>query len=101
MCFRHKRQKWIIEKWLSRDDFSDEEKVSLETFAAQFKMGNLLLFYYIEAHTDRVVASAFAMALYVNWIEKYQHKQNNKDIFVVNIPKVPLRKSKMFFQVRF
>uniref|UniRef100_A0A914C8J4 Uncharacterized protein n=1 Tax=Acrobeloides nanus TaxID=290746 RepID=A0A914C8J4_9BILA len=61
-------------------------------------MGNLLLFYYIEAHTDRMVASAFAIALYVNWIEKYQHKQNNKDIFVVNIPKVPLRKSKMFFQ---
>lgn len=33
-------------------------------------MGQLLYFYYIEAHTDRVVATAFCTALYARWVEK-------------------------------
>ena len=38
-------------------------------FASTFKMGNLLLLYYIEAHTDRVVAGAFCMALFERWLD--------------------------------
>ena len=33
-------------------------------------MGQLLYFYYIEAHTDRVVARAFCTELYACWVEK-------------------------------
>uniref|UniRef100_A0A914CXU4 Innexin n=1 Tax=Acrobeloides nanus TaxID=290746 RepID=A0A914CXU4_9BILA len=82
---RRKRQKWVIKKWLNNEDYGPNEKEFVERFAAQFKMGNLLLFYYIEAHTDRVVASAFANALYTNWLEKQQQQIQNS--FIVNISK--------------
>lgn len=69
---RSSRQEWVMRKWLNDDDFRPDEYEHLRSFAASFKMGNLLLFYYIEAHTDRVVASAFAKALYEHWMDRMQ-----------------------------
>jgi hypothetical protein len=77
MSSRRKRQNWVMKKWLNNDDFRPDELEFVERFAAQFKMGNLLLFYYIEAHTDRVVASAFAKALFTNWMFKQQEAIEN------------------------
>jgi hypothetical protein len=77
MSSRRKRQNWVMKKWLNNDDFRPDELEFVERFAAQFKMGNLLLFYYIEAHTDRVVASAFAKALFNNWMFKQQEAIEN------------------------
>uniref|UniRef100_A0A914QB85 Innexin n=1 Tax=Panagrolaimus davidi TaxID=227884 RepID=A0A914QB85_9BILA len=77
MNSKRKRQKWVMKKWLNNDDFCLDELKFVERFAAQFKMGNLLLFYYIEAHTDRVVASAFAKALFNNWMFKQQEAIEN------------------------
>uniref|UniRef100_A0AC34FT83 Uncharacterized protein n=1 Tax=Panagrolaimus sp. ES5 TaxID=591445 RepID=A0AC34FT83_9BILA len=77
------RRKWVMKKWLHDDEFQDDEKEFLEKFAKTFKMGNLLLFYYIEAHTDRVVASAFAKALYCKWVERFQ--QEIDESFRVNV----------------
>lgn len=74
-----------MKKWLNNDDnFSDGEKELAKQFTSQFKMGNLLLMYYIEAHTDRVVASAFAMELFKLWMER---QQENGEIFIVNMSK--------------
>lgn len=70
MICRSKREKWVMKKWLNDDDFPQDADNDLKSFAASFKMGNLLLLYYIEAHTDRVVASAFAKALYEQWMDK-------------------------------
>jgi hypothetical protein len=39
-------------------------------------MGQLLYFYYIECHTDRVVASAFCTALFGRWLEKKRRHQS-------------------------
>uniref|UniRef100_A0A915D6J5 Innexin n=1 Tax=Ditylenchus dipsaci TaxID=166011 RepID=A0A915D6J5_9BILA len=71
-----KRQSWVLKKWLNADDFCPGEKELMKVYAAQFKMGNLLFFYYIEAHTDRVVASAFCTALFRKWLEKEQMPDN-------------------------
>uniref|UniRef100_A0A914DTU3 Innexin n=1 Tax=Acrobeloides nanus TaxID=290746 RepID=A0A914DTU3_9BILA len=67
-----KRQKWVMKKWMNGDNYSSNEQEFVEKFAGQLKMKNLLLFYYIEAHTDRVVTRTFADALYQNWMEKQQ-----------------------------
>ncbi|KAI3408142.1 hypothetical protein GPALN_011991 [Globodera pallida] len=50
--------------------FQVAELALMESFAESFKMGQLLYFYYIEAHTDRVVATAFCTALFARWLEK-------------------------------
>uniref|UniRef100_A0AC35F496 Innexin n=1 Tax=Panagrolaimus sp. PS1159 TaxID=55785 RepID=A0AC35F496_9BILA len=70
------RKKWVMKKWLHDDEFQPDEKEFIEKFAKTFKMGNILLFYFIEAHTDRVVASAFAKALYCKWVDKFQEEIN-------------------------
>jgi hypothetical protein len=72
----YKRQKWVLKKWLIDEDYTLEERKFVKSFAARFKMGNLLLFYFIECHTDRVVARAFAHALYTKWLERQQQLQN-------------------------
>jgi hypothetical protein len=41
-------------------------------------MSQLLLFYYIEAHTDRVVASAFCTALFARWLEKRRQQYERR-----------------------
>jgi hypothetical protein len=66
------RQKWVMKKWMHGDNYSTNEQELVKKFAGQLKMGNLLLLYYIEAHTNWVVTRAFADALYKNWMEK-QH----------------------------
>jgi len=38
-------------------------------------MGQLLYFYFIECHTDRVVASAFCTALFGRWLEKKRRQR--------------------------
>ena len=78
-----KRRKWVMKKWLNDDDFRPDEMEFVEKFAKTFKMSNLLLFYYIEAHSDRVVASAFAKALYSSWMDRFQ--QYADESFRVNI----------------
>uniref|UniRef100_A0A914EEA8 Innexin n=1 Tax=Acrobeloides nanus TaxID=290746 RepID=A0A914EEA8_9BILA len=79
-----KRQKWVMKKWMNGDNYSSNEQEFVEKFAGQLKMENLLLFYYIEAHTNRVVTRAFADALYENWKSKQQQIQNS---FIVNFQK--------------
>ncbi|KAI1699587.1 innexin domain-containing protein [Ditylenchus destructor] len=83
MRFRYKRQQWVLRKWLNGDDFSPAEREYMNHFAGLFKMGNLLLLYYIEAHTDRVVASAFCTALFQRWLEK--ESQIVKDRFALDM----------------
>lgn len=71
MKFRLPRKRWVLRKWLNNDeDFSPSEQAQMGKFAEGFRTGNLLLFYYIEAHTSRVVASAFCQALFRRWLEK-------------------------------
>uniref|UniRef100_A0A914CY59 Innexin n=1 Tax=Acrobeloides nanus TaxID=290746 RepID=A0A914CY59_9BILA len=69
MCSRIKRKKWVMKKWLNQDGFAPGERKYMADFAETFKMGNILLFYYIEAHTDRTVASSFCTALFQQWLE--------------------------------
>jgi hypothetical protein len=83
MHFHGHRRRWVLQKWLNSDDFSRDEQDLLVQFAKHFKMGNLIMFYYIEAHTDRVVASAFCTALFRRKLETQQHNGS----FVVNMPK--------------
>ncbi|KAL3076337.1 hypothetical protein niasHS_013608 [Heterodera schachtii] len=75
MRFRHQRRGWVIKKWLNADGFNEAELALMMRFAESFKMGQLLYFYYIEAHTDRVVASAFCTALFARWLEKRQRRK--------------------------
>ncbi|KAL3096299.1 hypothetical protein niasHS_004937 [Heterodera schachtii] len=71
MKLKTQRRKWVLRKWLcDKDDFSPWEQDQMNKFAEQFRTGNLLLFYYIEAHTDRVVASAFCSGLFRLWLQK-------------------------------
>uniref|UniRef100_A0A914I5F9 Innexin n=1 Tax=Globodera rostochiensis TaxID=31243 RepID=A0A914I5F9_GLORO len=73
MKLKNQRRKWVLRKWLcDKDDFFPWEQPLMSKFAEQFRTGNLLLFYYIEAHTDRVVASAFCAALFRMWLRKKQ-----------------------------
>uniref|UniRef100_A0A914HMK1 Innexin n=1 Tax=Globodera rostochiensis TaxID=31243 RepID=A0A914HMK1_GLORO len=72
MRFRHERGGWVVKKWLNSEGFTDAELDLMRRFAESFKMGQLLYFYYIEAHTDRVVASAFCTALFARWLEERQ-----------------------------
>uniref|UniRef100_A0A914EE57 Uncharacterized protein n=1 Tax=Acrobeloides nanus TaxID=290746 RepID=A0A914EE57_9BILA len=58
-----------MKKWLNQEGFTLNERKYMADFAEIFKFGNLLLFYYIEAHTDRTVASAFCTALFQRWLE--------------------------------
>jgi hypothetical protein len=60
---------WVMKKWLNQEGFTPNERKYMADFAEIFKFGNLLLFYYIEAHTDRTVASAFCTALFQRWLE--------------------------------
>uniref|UniRef100_A0A183C3L0 Innexin n=1 Tax=Globodera pallida TaxID=36090 RepID=A0A183C3L0_GLOPA len=76
MRFRHQRRGWVIKKWLNADGFNEAELALMMRFAESFKMGQLLYFYYIEAHTDRVVASAFCTALFARWLEKRQRRKS-------------------------
>uniref|UniRef100_A0A183CT38 Innexin n=1 Tax=Globodera pallida TaxID=36090 RepID=A0A183CT38_GLOPA len=55
MKLKNQRRKWVLRKWLcDKDDFLPWQQPHMDKFAEQFRTGNLLLFYYIEAHTDRV-----------------------------------------------
>lgn len=73
------RKRWVLKKWLlgSGLEYHARERQCLERFAEQFKMGTLLLFYYIEAHTDRVVARTFANQIYVEWYMQVQTNANS------------------------
>jgi len=84
-----KRQQWVIKKWLSEEDYSQDEIGVNDPFTAQFKMGHLLLFYYIEAHTDRMVASAFVKELSMNFLEKQHLLMQNSFIIKVMKPTAP------------
>lgn len=86
-----KRQRWVMKKWLNQDDFSEKEFEMAPKFAASWKMGSILMFYYIEAHTDRVVASAFAAELFRQWMDRHQHRGNG---YSIDIPKFRPRKNR-------
>ncbi|KAH7710832.1 innexin inx-3 [Aphelenchoides avenae] len=67
MYNRRRRQKFVLNNWMNFEEIPPSDRQAAEAFAATFRMGNLLLFYFIEAHTDRVVASAFCTALFNRW----------------------------------
>uniref|UniRef100_A0A914KIS1 Innexin n=2 Tax=Meloidogyne incognita TaxID=6306 RepID=A0A914KIS1_MELIC len=79
MKFKKPRRRWVLRKWLNTDEFlTDNELVLMRKFASTFRTGNLLLFYYIEAHSSRVVASAFCIALFRRWLDRRAaHYSNN------------------------
>ncbi|KAF7634722.1 Innexin [Meloidogyne graminicola] len=71
MKFKKPRRRWVLRKWLNTDEFlTEHEMVLIRKFASTFRTGNLLLFYYIEAHSSRVVASAFCIALFRRWLDR-------------------------------
>nr|CAD2171990.1 unnamed protein product [Meloidogyne enterolobii] len=72
---KRQRRKWVTRKWLNADGFSDAELTMMIKFAEEFRMGQLLYFYFIECHTDRVVASAFCTALFGRWLEKKRRQR--------------------------
>uniref|UniRef100_A0A183CFN7 Innexin n=1 Tax=Globodera pallida TaxID=36090 RepID=A0A183CFN7_GLOPA len=87
MRFRHERGDWVINKWLNTDGFTGAELDLMRRFAEGFKMGQLLYFYYIEAHTDRVVASAFCTALFARWLEQQQQRCNSAALTIGEMPR--------------
>ncbi|KAI1700460.1 hypothetical protein Ddc_18072 [Ditylenchus destructor] len=77
MRSRKQRRAWVTKKWLNPDGFNEAELALMLRFAEGFKMGQLLYFYYIEAHTDRVVASAFCTALFGRWLERKRRQRHS------------------------
>ncbi|KAH7724106.1 innexin family protein [Aphelenchoides avenae] len=85
MTSRKRRKHYVLKKWLNHDDIDPNAYGWAEEFADCFRMSNLLLFYFIEAHTDRVVASAFCTALFNRWLQ--QQTTPRRECFSIPMPK--------------
>ncbi|KAH7699603.1 hypothetical protein AAVH_33291, partial [Aphelenchoides avenae] len=82
MKSRKHRRNYVLKKWLNHKNIDPNAYDCADEFAASFRVSNLLIFYFIEAHTDRVVASAFCTALFKR---RLQHECRLK--FGIAMPK--------------